>query len=88
MLLVSRPPIAQSCSPQRNLQTVRDASPLAAEYARGIATALDEYQLSPAGGLVAACILEPVLQVLSCSACACYTTGSGPAMLVRVSFRI
>ena len=42
----------------------RDGGSLAAEYTRGIAAALDEYQLSPGGGMVAACILEPVLQVL------------------------
>ncbi len=41
----------------------RDAGPLSAEYTRSIAAALDDYQLSPSGGLLAACILEPVLQV-------------------------
>ena len=34
------------------------------EYTRSIAAALDDYQLSPSGGMVAACIMEPVLQVL------------------------
>ena len=41
----------------------RDEGPLATEYMRSIAAALDDYQLSPSGGLLAACILEPVLQV-------------------------
>jgi len=57
----------QRWRPAQKPCTARDVSPLAEEYARGIAAALDEYQLSTAGGLVAACIIEPVLQVLSCS---------------------
>lgn len=33
------------------------------EYRRTIGSALDEYQMSRGGGMVGACIIEPVLQV-------------------------
>lgn len=33
------------------------------EYTRAVAAAIDEYSMSREGGLLAACIIEPVLQV-------------------------
>ena len=39
------------------------------EYQRAIGSALDEYQMSRGGGMVGACIIEPVRQVRGAPLC-------------------